>query len=126
MIAAPARISIGDIDHHRAMNTPDTKTTVRKAVTLLSSGFTRSQAAAHIKPTDAAKTAPSTARALALPLIDVNAIVNKIAIAADGTDTASTAASAPAERRTIHPVAAQNARIAVPGVTLAKLCASPY
>jgi hypothetical protein len=27
MIAAPARISIGDIDHHRAMNTPDTKTT---------------------------------------------------------------------------------------------------
>ena len=89
-------------------------------------GCTISHAPAHIMPTAEASTVASASWPGRLPLTAVKPHVSSTTNAAGGAEATSTAMSAPAHRRSIHAVAAQNARLPVPGVIFARLCASPY
>src|SRR6185295_2424222 len=109
-----------------ATTAPRKTIVVRSHVARVSCGFASSHAAAHIRPMADASTAASTVAASAFAAIAVKPHVSRTTMIDDGTETASTAASEPADRRSIHAVAAQNARMPVPGVIFARLCASAY
>src|SRR5258706_16170689 len=108
-------IGTGEIlNFHAAKKAPPKSTMTREIV--LTCGCTRSHTVENIIPATAAAVPAIAAMTSAFVRHDSYPTVNRTASAADGSVTASTAASAPGTPRILPPTAAQNASTLVPGV----------